>query len=825
MAGYDDFVITEHLTDREIEILRLIGEGQSNREIAQELSLSLETVKWYNKRAFSKLGVSSRVQAVVKAKQYRLLDEDRDSPEKGIRLARHNLPSEVSSFVGRKQEMADVRELLQKARLVTLTGPGGTGKTRLSLRVARILAGSYPDGVFFVSLATITNPALVSNQIAQELGVIDRTNRSLLSSLKRHLRDKQLLLVLDNFEHVVKAAPLVTELLAAAPSLRVLTTSREALRLSGEHEYLVPPLAVPALALTGSISELATYESVTLFIQRAVAASPNFNLTEENGPAVAGICLHLDGLPLAIELAAARIKLFSPQQLLERLENRLGLLTGGSRDLPARHRALRDTIEWSYDLLDQGEQQLFARLAVFRNGCSIEAVEAICSPGLNADVLDGLQSLLNKSLLYQAEIPSGEIRFLMHETMREYALERLADSGEEEQIRTRHLMFFLKLAEKAELHLDGSEQAAWLNRLDIEHDNLRTAVNWSQSAEGTGELTLRLASALADFWDWRGYLSEGREHLSAALSRRATTKRTRVRAKALFEAGSLAYEQGDYPAARDYLEESLFIFRELEPADQLDIAHCLRMLGDTEIAVGGYTRGTTLLSDSLEIFRELNDLNGTARALWQLGWCAVRPGDFERANRCFSEALPLYQDIGDKNGLAYVMAGMGEVALRQGDYDRAKELLDESLALRYEYGADWGIAATIGSLGWLALRQGDLEAAEKLIRESLTIRLEIGDRSGTAWCLEKMAEIALTTGNLGDSIEENKKMRRAARLFGAAAALREPLESTIDLADQPEYERQIGEVRSHLDEATFAVAWDAGQTMTFEQAVAYALAE
>jgi tetratricopeptide (TPR) repeat protein len=428
-------------------------------------------------------------------------------------------------------------------------------------------------------------------------------------------------------------------------------------------------------------------------------------------------------------------------------------------------------------------------------------------------------------LLYQAESTSGEPRFFMHETMREYALERLADSGEEKQIRKRHLMFFLQLAEKAELHLDGSEQVAWLKRLDTEHDNLRTAVNWSQSAEGTGELTLRLASALAEFWDWRGYLSEGREHLSAALSRRATTKRTRVRAKALFEAGSLAYEQGDYPAARDLLEESLFIFRELKPADQLDIAHCLRMLGDTEIAVGGYARGTTLLSDSLEIFRELNDLNGTARALWQLGWCAVRPGDFERANRCFSEALPLYQDIGDKNGLAYVMAGMGEVALRQGDYDRAKELLDESLALRYEYGADWGIAATIGSLGWLALRQGDLEAAEKLIRESLTIRLEIGDRSGTAWCLEKMAEIALTTGKLGDSIEENKKMRRAARLFGAAAALREPLESTIDLADQPEYERQIREVRSHLDEATFAVAWDAGQTMTFEQAVAYALAE
>jgi predicted ATPase len=641
--------------------------------------------------------------------------------------------------------------------------------------------------------------------------------------LKRHLRDKQLLLVLDNFEHVVKAAPLVTELLASAPSLRILTTSREALRLSGEHEYLVPPLAVPVLAFTGSPSELATYESVTLFVQRAVAASPNFYLTEENGPVVAKICLQLDGLPLAVELAAARIKLFSPQQLLERLENRLGLLTGGPRDLPARQRTLRNTIEWSYNLLDQDDQQFFARLAVFNNGCSIDAVNTICGPGLNADVLDGLQSLLNKSLLYQSEGYNDEPRFIMLETIREYALEQLGESGEENQIRKRHLMFFLKLAEEAELHLDGSEQKNWLIRLDIEHDNLRTALDWGQSAEGTGELTLRLASALGSFWDWRGYYSEGREYFSAALSRPAAIKSSSVKAKALLEAANLAFEQGDYPAARDLLKTSVTVHHELGPINRLDYAHTLRMLGVAENAMGDHITATFLIEASLVTFRELNDLNGTARALWQLGWCAVRPGDYEQANRYFSEALPLYREIRDKDGLAYVLAGLGEVALRLGNYERAKELLDESLVLRYEYGADWGIAATIGSLGWLALRQGDLEAAEKLLKESLTIRLEMGDRSGTAWCLEKMAEIALTRARMEQYPYVEINIRRAAQLFGAAAALREPLESTIDLADQPEYERQLGEVQSHLDEATFAVAWDAGQAMTFEQAVAYAL--
>ena len=424
-----DHQLGESFSDRELEILRLLADGRTNREIAQELILSPETVKWYNKQLFSKLGVGSRMQAVNKAKEAGLLDEGRRVPVKTTMLVRHNLPAELSSFVGRERETVEVVRLMKSARLVTLTGPPGTGKTRLSLHVAGSMVESFPDGVTFVGLASTSDPSMILAAIARELGVAERPDRSLVESLTGALVDRHTLLLLDNFEHVLEAASLVTDLLAAAPDLSVLVTSREALRLSGEHEYLVPPLTVPVIALERSATDLPAYESVTLFVQRARAAFAGFRLTDENAGAVAGICIRLDGLPLAIELAAARVKLFNPKQLLERLESRLGLLTTGSRDLPARQRTLRDTIDWSYNLLDKEEQLLFARLAVFSGGRSLEAIEAICDPGLDIDTLDGLDSLLNKSLLYQTEGLSGEPRFFLLETIREYACERLEESG------------------------------------------------------------------------------------------------------------------------------------------------------------------------------------------------------------------------------------------------------------------------------------------------------------------------------------------------------------------------------------------------------------
>jgi predicted ATPase len=630
---------------------------------------------------------------------------------------------------------------------------------------------------------------------------------------------------LDNFEHVLEAAPLVSNVLGLAPHLTVLSTSREALRLNGEHEYPVPPLSVPDPAQPGSVVELSDYESIALFVQRAQAALPSFRLTEENASAVAGICDRLDGLPLAIELAAARVKLFNPNQLLQRLSSRLGLLKGGARDLPARQRTLRDTIEWSYNLLDEDEQQLFSRLAVFTGGCSLEAVEAVCGPGLNIDPLDGLESLLNKSILSQEEGPNGESRFIMLETIHEYTSEQLAESGEEQLIRNRHLGYFLKLAEEAEPHLEGSEQLTWLNRLDSEHNNLLAALDWSQGAEGSVESGLRLAGSLGSFWDIRGYFSEGRGYLSATLSRAETLEWREARAKALFAAGRLAYEQSDYPAARALLVESLSIYRELDPADRLGLAHALRMLGVLETAVGDYATASFLLKEALGVMQELKDLEGTAMVLWQLGWCAMRPGDYEQASRYLMEALAIYQQIGDKENLAMVLSGLGELAVRQGDYGRATALLEESVALHRKTGSKWGIAASLGTLGWVAQRQNDLEQATILLAESLALRREMQDAGGIAWCLEKLAEIGLAKGQQESPPRQNEDFRRAARLFAAAAALRAPLDSIIDLVDQPEYERHLALVQAQLDEATFEAAYAEGQAMTLKQAVAYALEE
>jgi predicted ATPase/DNA-binding CsgD family transcriptional regulator len=421
--------IAEPLSDRETEILGLLAGGLSNREIAQELFLSLETIKWYNKHIYSKLGVGSRTQAVARARELGLFADPGESPVASLAPVRTNLPAQLTSFVGREREIAEVEDLLKTTRLVTLTGPPGIGKTRLGLQLADTVAGNYSDGVIFVGLASTTDPALVPKAIAHKLGVVEQPNQPLVESLERYFGNKSALLVLDNYEHVLEAAALVTDLLAASPRLTVLVTSREVLRLNGEHEYIVPPLTVPDTAHPGFVSDLFVYESMALLNHRARAASTHFRLTEENAPAVAAICLRLDGLPLAIELAAARIKLFSPQQMLERLESRLSLLTGGARDLPARQRTLRDSIDWSYNLLDEDEQRLFARLAVFTGGRTIGAVEAICTPGLPIDALDGLESLLNKSLLYQEEGPGGEPRFIMLETIHEYARERLTSEA------------------------------------------------------------------------------------------------------------------------------------------------------------------------------------------------------------------------------------------------------------------------------------------------------------------------------------------------------------------------------------------------------------
>jgi predicted ATPase len=670
----------------------------------------------------------------------------------------------------------------------------------------------FHNGVFFVPLAPITDPRLVASTIAQTLGVPETPGRSIFENLGGYLQEKTLLLLLDNFEQVISAASFVADLLAACNTLKILVTSREALRISGERTYSVPPLALPDLDQLPSVESLSEYASVQLFIERARAVKPDFEITRETAPAVAEICYRLDGLPLAIELAAARIKLLPPHAMLARLENRLEFLTGGGRDLPARQQTLRNAIAWSYSLLDETEQRLFRRLSVFVSGCTADAVEAVTeqeSP--EAFVLDGLESLLDKSLLREVDDKNGKPRFVMLELLREFGLEQLEASGEAETIRYRHANFFLALAEQAEASLESAEQVEWMDRIGQEHNNLRAALEWSRAAEGMGALCLRLASALGYFWEMRGHFSEGRERLSAILSTEIAQGQTAARAKLLARAAELAYRQSDYPATNTFAKESLGIWREL--GDRQGIASALIKLANAATEGGNYGIASGYLEEALAIWRELQDKHGTARALISLGWISLRSGDYALANARLEEALAISHELGDLRSMGFELSGLGEAALRQRDYGRARQLMEESLSLRRQLGNKWGVGVSLGMLGWVAMRERDWDHAVALLGESLRVRQDLGDKGGCAWCLERLAGVAMAQG----------QSEKAVRLFGAAAALRSSIGSVIDPADQTRYKKNLNSLRAKLGREQFRAVWNAGHAMTLEQAVAYAL--
>ena len=732
-------------------------------------------------------------------------------PLKSLDASPNNLPSQLTSFVGREQEIAQVKQLLSEGRLVTFTGPGGSGKTRLALQVAFDMLDRF-HSVFFVALAPISHPRLVASTIAKTLNVPEVAGRSIVESLKEYLQSKSMLLLLDNFEQVISAASLVSELLSVCGKLKILVTSREALRVSGERIYLVPPLQVPNLAQLPALDALSQNAAVQLFIQRAQAVKPDFRITNETARAVAEICSRLDGLPLAIELAAARIKLLSPSAMLSRLEHRLQFLTGGARDLPARQQTLRNAIAWSYDLLDENEQQLFQRLSVFIGGCTVEAVEAVIKESTaGLSLLDQLGSLLDKSLVREVEGRNREPRFLMLGMLREFGLERLEASGESETIRRCHAEFYLSLAEGAEASLERAEQIQWMDRMEQEHDNLRAALEWSKAVEDAGELCLRLAGTLGYFWEVRGYFSEGRERLSAILMMDIAQGRTAARTKLLARAAELAYRQSDYAATVAFAEECLEICREL--GDKQGMASALIKLGNAATEAGDYGTASQYLGEALMIWRKEDDEHGIARALISLGWVSIRSGDYPLANALLEEALAVSRELGDTRSIGFELSGLGEVALHQGDHARATRLLEESLELRRQLGNKWGIGVSLGTLGLVALRQRDWERAVSLLSESLEVRREISDKGGSAWCLERLAEIASAQGN----------PERAVRLLSAAAALRVSIGSVIDPADQDVHQKQRAALRAELGEAQFTVIWNEGRALTFEQAVAYAL--
>jgi predicted ATPase/class 3 adenylate cyclase len=733
-------------------------------------------------------------------------------PLKSLGESPNNLPVQLTSFVGRARELSEVKQLLAEARLLTLTGPGGTGKTRLALQAAGEMTADFRAGLFFVALAPVSDPRLVASTMAQSISLAETPGRSVVDSLKDYLQSKPVLLVLDNFEQVIAAAPLVAELLAACPQVKFLVTSREGLHLSGERVYPVPPLALPGLTEAPSPESLSQYAAVELFVQRAQAVKPGFRISDETAPAVAAICSRLEGLPLAIELAAARIKLLPPHALLARLERRLDILTGGARDLPARQRTLRDAIAWSYDLLDENEQALFRRLSVFVGGCSVEAVEAVALPSPDrVSSVDLLESLLDKSLLRQVEGAHGQPRFAMLEVLREFGREVLEERGEHHTLRDRHARFFLALAEQAEASLETAGQVHWMDRIEQEHDNLRAALEWSQATEGKEDLCLRLAGTLGLFWETRGYFSEGRARLSALLSTATAQGRTAAHAKLLARAAELAYRQSDYEATIAFAGKSLAIYREI--GDKQGIASALIKLGNAATEGGDYRAASELLSEALAIWREREDKHGTARALISLGWAALRPGDYLLAKARLEEALAISRELGDTRSIGFELSGLGEVALRQGDYGRATQLLEESLALRTQLGNKWGVGVSLGTLGWVAVRAGDWDRAVARLGESLEVRQEIGDKGGSAWCLERLAEVASARG----------QSAKAVCLLAAAAALRDSIGSVIDPIDRSEYDSRLGALRAQMGEEQFAAAWDEGSALTLERAVAYAL--
>lgn len=684
----------------------------------------------------------------------------------------NNLPILFTSFVGREREIVEVALRLTRHRLVTLHGPGGAGKTRLALEAATRLLTEFPDGVYFVALAAVTAPELVLQTLAHTLGVVEVAGEACLDTLTRSLQGKRLLALLDNFEQVSEAASHITALLTALPQLTILVTSRSRLRIADEHVFAVPPLPLPSFIPSRfSAARLMQYAGVRLFVERARAAKPNFTITTDNAAAVIGIGARLDGLPLALELAAARVRLLSPDEILARLAHSLTLLTGGAIEMHPHQRTLRATLDWSYGLLSPWEQRLFAQLAIFNGSFTAQAAEVVCQldaqPPLS--VLDALASLMDQNLIRMAEGVESEPRLTMLHVIREYALEHLHRSGAAALLRQRHADFYIRWTMRAEPELFGAQSHVWLERIEQEHDNVRAALRWlldHQQAEQAG----RIGGVLARFWDARGYSSEGRQWLTLILDAAADLSDV-VRAQTLYASGWLALRQGDYAVATPAFEESL------------------------------------------RLFRSLKEPLGIAKALHGLGGVALELADYPRAQPYFEESLALRRAANDLWAISNSLLSLGKLARNQGDYARAIVLLEESLALGRQVGERSSIAFALRSLGRTLSLQGDWQRAAAMHRESLRLTHELNHKIGMIEALDGIAEVAVTLG----------QWPRAARLYGAAEAIRHAIGAPIPPVSKPIYEEYWGKVRAALDAQTFQREWETGRMMTLEQVVSYAL--
>ena len=739
-------------------------------------------------------------------------EEDPITPARAAR--RHNLPQQRTSFIGRERERLEVKRLLAMTRLLTLTGAGGCGKTRLALKVARDLVGAYPDGAWLVDLAPLSEAELVPQAVAQALGVYEQPGRALVETLGDALRSRNSLLVVDNCEHLVEAVvDLVDALLDSCPGLRILATSREPLNSAGEVTWVVPSLTVPdSRQQAYTPQELEAYESVRLFEERARQRDPSFELTLPNGQAVAQVCRRLEGIPLAIELAAGRMEMLSAEQLALRLEDYLKLLTGG-RTADPRHRTLRATLEWSHELLSETERALFRKLSVFARGWVLEAAEEVCSgKGVERDdVLELLSELVDKSLVVVEAGEERVPRFRMLEPVRQYGQERLHESGTAERVRQRHAEYYLALAQEAEPELEGVNQTRWIDRLEAEHDNLRAALSWALEG-GQAELGLRLAGALRLFWVGRGHYSEGRRWCEEGLNRGGSVPQS-VRANALLGAGYFTASQGDLGLAIERLEDSLALYRQV--GDTRRAATCTRLLGSTMLELGDWERAEALLEEALALARESGSIRDTCNALSTLSYLAACRGDMKRAKALGEESLARAREAGDTIAASFASNFLAVTAMLGGDYERAQTLFEATLEMTRITGNRKGQATALNNLGLVALCQGDYARAAKLSSESLRLSEESLDHQLVTWSLDALAAVLGQQGYVG----------RAARLWGAAEVLREASDFSQPPDDKRVLEPFLEAARSRLDEAAFQAAWEEGRAMTEEQAVEYALSE
>lgn len=725
----------------------------------------------------------------------------------------------MTSFIGREHDAEEIGRLLQtdEVRLLTLTGPGGVGKTRLALRVAANLHSNFADGAYFVALAPVNNPDMVLTIIAQTLGVYELGGQAVLNSLCSALQNKHLLLILDNFEQVLAAGPQVVELLLCTPRVQVLVTSRSVLRVYGEHEYMISPLALPVPWQQSTFEQLTQYEAVRLFIERARAAKPGFAINNESAPAVAEICHRLDGLPLAIELAAAHIKLLSPQALLRRLDRRLPLLTGGAANLPRRHQTLRNSIAWSYDLLTESEKELFRSLSVFVGGCTLEAAQAICSTQERDDQhsasrtpqLDDMAALVDKSLLRHDEQEDGEVRFSMLETIREFAFEELAASGQESATAQRHARFFRQLVERIGPEIEGANQSACLDKLAIEYDNLRAALSWTQRS-GDIETGLRIAGPLFHFWYIRGYFSEGRRWLSELLAQEGDAPPA-VRALALNALGNLSGAQSDYVAARECHEQVLALWQ--TAGNQQGVAIALSNLGNAARLLGEYDRATALFERALAIQKELGQKRLVALTLHNLSMVAWAQGKYEEARRRCEGSLLMHRELGHKQGTAMSLHSLGTIATSEGNYEEARTFYQECLSLARELGDKAEEARALQGLGETIAYEGDYQAARAVMSSSLRAFYELGTRRGVVSCLQSLAVVE----------REHAEPRRLVSLLAAAEALRLGIGAPVTSHERGRYGQWLERARSKLGSEAFAEAWEQGKVLSMEEAVALAL--